>query len=379
MDAIALQRLSVAFEAAIAARRLPGAVLYIAHRGETQCFEALGWQDAVAGLPMREDTIFRIYSMTKPIVSLAALMLMEEGRLMLGDPVARYLPEFGAQQVAVLRGDTLQLEPVLRSMTVHDLLRHTSGLTYEFLGDDPVQRLYREADIASRARSNRDMCRLLATLPLARQPGTTWLYSRSTDVLGAVLEVVSGLTLGELLRQRIFEPLGLRDTGFHVPPEKQPRIAQAFATDPDNGATVNLIDVHQAPDGESGGGGLVSTAADYARFLQLMLNGGQLEGVRLVSRQTLAWMTADHLGRIGIEGDLLAPGYGFGLGVAVRTAPGLAPTPGSVGMYHWSGIGGTTFFVDPQEALYAILLTQAPGQRIYYRNLLRSMVYAALE
>lgn len=379
MNTAALQRLSATFEAAITARRLPGAVLYISHRGEARCFQALGWQDAVTGQPMREDSIFRIYSMTKPIVSLAALMLVEEGRLMLSDPVARYLPEFGALKVAVQQGDTLQLEPTVRGMTVQDLLRHTSGLTYEFLGDDPVQRLYREADVASRARSNRDMCRLLATLPLARQPGAAWLYSRSTDVLGAVLEVVSGLTLGELLRQRIFEPLGLHDTGFHVPPEKQQRIAQAFATDPDSGATVNLIDVREPPAGESGGGGLVSTAADYARFLQLMLNGGQLEGVRLVSRQTLAWMTADHLGSIGIEGDLLAPGHGFGLGVAVRTAPGLAPTPGSVGMYHWSGIGGTTFFVDPQEDLFVILLTQAPGQRIYYRNLLRSMVYAALE
>lgn len=379
MDAAALQRLSAAFEAAIAARRLPGAVLHIAQRGEIRCFDALGWQDAVAGLPMQRDSIFRIYSMTKPIVSLAALMLVEEGRLMLSDPVARYLPEFGAPKVAVRQGDTLQLEPAVRGMTVQDLLRHTSGLTYEFLGDDPVQRQYREADVASRARSNREMCRLLATLPLARQPGAAWLYSRSTDVLGAVLEVVSGLTLGELLRQRIFEPLGMRDTGFHVPPEKQPRIAQAFATDPDSGAVVKLIDVCERPLGESGGAGLVSTAEDYARFLQLMLNRGRFDGVRLASRTTIAWMTSDHLGPIAIEGDLLAPGHGFGLGVAVRTDPGLAPTPGSVGMYHWSGIGGTTFFVDPQEELYAILLTQAPGQRVHYRNLFRDMVHAAME
>lgn len=379
MDAAALQRLSAAFEAAIAARRLPGAVLYVAQHGETRCFEALGWRDAAAAVPMRRDAIFRIYSMTKPIVSLAALMLVEEGRLMLGDPVARYLPEFGAQQVAVAHGDALRLEPAQRGMTLQDLLRHTSGLTYEFLGRDPVQLRYREVDIASRARSNRDMCRLLATLPLARQPGTAWLYSRSTDVLGAVLEVVSGMSLGELLRERIFEPLGMPDTGFHVPPEQQHRIAEPFAIDPDTGAAVDLIDVRSAPVGESGGGGLVSTAADYARFLQLMLNGGQLDGVRRVSRKTIEWMTADHLGAIAIEGDLLAPGHGFGLGVAVRTAPGLAPTPGSVGMYHWSGIGGTTFFVDPREELYAMLLAQAPGQRVHYRTLLRNMVYAALD
>ncbi|QBK06170.1 class A beta-lactamase-related serine hydrolase [Hylemonella gracilis] len=379
MDAAALQRLSAAFEAAIAARRLPGAVLYVAQHGETRCFDALGWQDAAAGVPMRRDAIFRIYSMTKPIVSLATLMLVEEGRLTLGDPVARYLPEFGTQQVAVAQGDALRLAPAQRGMAVQDLLRHTSGLTYEFLGNDPVQRLYREVDIASRARSNRDMCRLLATLPLARQPGAAWLYSRSTDVLGAVLEVVSGMSLGELLRQRIFEPLGMRDTGFYVPPEQQHRIAEPFAVDPDSGAAVELIDVRSAPVGESGGGGLVSTAADYARWLQLMLNGGQLDGVRLVSRKTLEWMTADHLGAIPIEGDLLAPGHGFGLGVAMRTVPGLAPTPGSVGMYHWSGIGGTTFFVDPREGLYAMLLAQAPGQRVHYRTLLRNLVYAALD
>ncbi len=379
MDTAALQRLGTAFTTDIDAGRLPGAVMLISQRGETQYFDALGRQDAAAGAPMRQDSIFRIYSMTKPIVSLAALMLLEEGRLMLTDPVANYLPEFGKQKVAVQRGDKLQLEPVWRGMTVQDLLRHTSGLTYEFLGKDPIQLQYREADLASRARSNRDMCRLLAAIPLSRQPGAAWQYSRSTDVLGTVLEVVSGLTLGELLRQRIFEPLGMHDTGFHVPPEKQHRIAEAFATDPDSGAAVDLINLREVPVGESGGGGLASTAADYARFLQLMLNRGQLDGVRLASRKTIEWMTSDHLGRIAIDGDLLSPGHGFGLGVAVRTVPGLTPTPGSVGMYHWSGIGGTCFFVDPQEDLFAILLTQAPGQRVYYRNLFRNMVYAALE
>lgn len=379
MDAAAFQRLGAAFETDITAARLPGAVMLISRRGETQYFNAQGWQDAVAYTPMRQDSIFRIYSMTKPIVSLMALMMLEEGRLMLSDAVAKYLPEFEKQKVAVQRGDKLQLEPVWRGMTVQDLLRHTSGLTYEFLGKDPVQLQYREADVASRARSNRDMCRLLAAIPLSRQPSAAWQYSRSTDVLGAVLEVVSGQTLGELLRQRIFEPLGMHDTGFHVPPDKQHRIAEPFATDPDSGASVNLIDLREVPVGESGGGGLASTAKDYARFLQLMLNRGQLDGVRLASRKTIEWMTSDHLGRIAIEGDLLPPGHGFGLGVAVRTAAGLAPTPGSVGMYFWSGIGGTSFFVDPQEELFAILLTQAPGQRVYYRNLFRNMVYAAVE
>ncbi|MES2975391.1 MAG: serine hydrolase domain-containing protein [Pseudomonadota bacterium] len=383
MDAQALRRISITLKADIARGRLPGAVFMVSQCGDTLAFDALGRQDgraeAGAATPMRQDSIFRFYSMTKPIVSLAALMLVEEGGLMIGDPVSRYLPEFARQKVAVMRGNKLQLEPAWRDMTVHDLLRHTSGLTYEFLGDDPVQQQYKAADIASRNRSNREMCKLLAALPLARQPGAAWQYSRSTDVLGAVLEAVTGMTLGELLEQRILGPLGMQDTAFHVPVDKQHRLAEPFANDPDTGELVTMIDLREPPLGESGGGGLASTAADYARFLQMMLNGGRLDGVRLASRKTIAWMTADHLGRIAIEGDLLPPGHGFGLGVAVRTQAGLAPTPGSTGMYYWSGIGGTSFFVDPQEQMFAMLLTQAPGQRVYYRTLFRNMVYGAVE
>ncbi len=379
MDAAALKRIGAVLQADIARGRLPGAVFMISQCGDTMAFDALGQQDAAAGTPMRQDSIFRIYSMTKPIVSLAALMLVEEGKLMIGDPVSAFLPEFAKQKVAVMRGDKLQLEPTWRDMTVHDLLRHTSGLTYEFLGDSPVQQQYKAADIASRERSNRDFCKVLAALPLQRQPGAAWQYSRSTDVLGAVLEVVTGQSLGELLEQRIFGPLGMQDTAFHVPPDKQHRIAEPLAVDPDTGKPVSLIDLCVQPVGESGGGGLASTAADYARFLQMMLNGGRLDGVRLVSRKTVAWMTADHLGRIATEGDLIPPGHSFGLGYAVRTQAGIAPTPGSTGMYYWSGIGGTSFFVDPAEDLFAMLLTQAPGQRIYYRTLFRNMVYGAVE
>jgi CubicO group peptidase (beta-lactamase class C family) len=379
MDEAALDRLGATLERDISAGRLPGAVVLISQGGGVARFDAYGHQDASAATPMQQDSIFRIYSMTKPIVSLMALMLVEEGKLMIGEPVSTYLPEFAKQKVSVKRGDKLQLEPAWRGMTVQDLLRHSSGLTYDFLGDDPVQQQYKAADIGSRARTNREMCRVLAALPLARQPGAVWQYSRSTDVLGAVLEVVSGLGLGGLLQQRIFGPLGMQDTGFSVPRQKQHRIAQPFATDPDSGDAVNLIDLCEVPLGESGGGGLASTAADYSRFLQLMLNYGHLGDVRVASRKTIEWMTSDHLGKIAVEGELLAPGHGFGLGVAVRTAAGLAPTLGSVGMYHWSGIGGTCFFVDPKEALFAILLTQAPGQRIHYRNLFRNMVYAAVD
>lgn len=379
MDTRALKRLCARLKADIAAGDLPGAVLLVEQCGDMMAFDALGMQDATAGTPMRQDSIFRIYSMTKPIVSFAAMMLVEEGALAVSDPVAKYLPEFANQQVLAVRGGEHVLEPVRRAATVQDLLRHTSGLTYEFLGDDPVQRMYRESGVASRELANRDAARLLGGLPLAWHPGERWQYSRSTDVLGAVLEVASGQPLGQLLQERILGPLAMVDTAFHVAAEKHHRIAEPLAVDPDSGAPVVLIDVHAPVANESGGGGLVSTAHDYARFLRMMLNGGRLDGVRLASRKTVAWMTADHLGGTAIAGDLLPPGHGFGLGVAVRTDRGLAHTAGSAGMYFWSGIGGTSFFVDPQEQLFAMLLTQAPGRRIHYRNLFRTMVYAAVD
>jgi len=374
-----LQRLRGALQSHVDRGRIPGAVVALALGGHVECFEALGRLDAAAGTPMPPDAIFRIYSMTKPLVSLAALMLAEEGRLQLTDPVAAFLPEFGSQQVALEEGGALRLVPAQRPATVHDLLRHTAGLTYEFLGDSPVQRQYHDARVFDRRRSNAEFSKVLAALPLAHQPGSCWEYSRATDVLGALLEVVAGQPLGVLLRERIFAPLGMGDTGFSVPREQWHRIAEPLARDPDSGQAVGLLDARTAPAFESGGGGLLSTAADYIRFLRLLRNRGQLEGTRLVSRTTIDWMTADHLGAIPARHDLLPPGHGFGLGVAVRTAAGLAPQPGSPGQYFWSGIGGTYFLVDPVEDMFALLLLQAPNQRIYYRNLFRHLVYAALD
>jgi CubicO group peptidase (beta-lactamase class C family) len=273
----------------------------------------------------------------------------------------------------------VRLEPARREATVHDLLRHTAGLTYEFLGSNAVQRQYEATQIARRSRSNAEFCKALAALPLAHQPGSRWEYSRATDVLGALLEIVAGQPLGALLRDRILGPLGMNDTAFAVPQQRWIRIAEAFETDPDSGEPVAMLNPREVPRFESGGGGLMSTAGDYIRFLQFMRNRGTLDGCRLVSRKTIDWMTSDHLGAIPIQGELLLPGYGFGLGFAVRLHAGLAPQPGSPGQYFWSGIGGTSFFVDPAEDLFAMLLTQAPGQRIYYRNLFRQLVYAALD
>ena len=379
LNASGLERLRSVLQAHVDRGRIPGAVAVVALGGHVECFEAVGQLDAQAGTPMAANAIFRIYSMTKPLVSLAALMLAEEGRLQLTDPVAAFLPEFGAQQVAVEEGAAVRLVPARRPATVHDLLRHTAGLTYEFLGDSVVQRQYRDAGVAARSRSNAQFCKVLASLPLAHHPGDCWEYSRATDVLGGLLEVVTGQPLAALLRERLLEPLGMQDTGFAVPRDQWHRIAQPLARDPDTGEGVTLLDARHAPAFESGGGGLVSTADDYVRFLRLLRNRGTFEGARLLSRTTVEWMTADHLGAIPVRHDLLPPGHGFGLGVAVRTAAGLAPQPGSVGQYFWSGIGGTYFLVDPAQDLFALLLLQAPNQRIYYRNLFRHLVYAALD
>jgi CubicO group peptidase (beta-lactamase class C family) len=374
-----LARLRGTLQSHIDKGRIPGAIAVVALGGHVEVFDALGRRDVQANSPMTDDAIFRIYSMTKPLVSLAALMLVEEGRLQLGDPVSLYLPEFASQQVAVEERGVVRLQPADRVATVHDLLRHTAGLTYEFLGDSAVQRQYDDVHIESRSRTNAQFCKVLAALPLAKQPGTCWEYSRATDVLGAVVEIAAGRTLGEFLGERIFARLGMKDTGFSVPQSQWGRIAEHFAQDPDTGEPVTMLDAKVVPRFESGGGGLMSTAADYVRFLQLMRNMGTLDGVRVVSRKTVQWMTSDHLGAIPTHGDLMLPGYTFGLGFAVRKHVGLAPQPGSPGQYYWSGIGGTSFFVDPAEDLFAMLLTQAPGQRIYFRNLFRSLVYAALD
>lgn len=373
-----LQRMLDVLQSEVDRGRLPGAVALVARRGKLALFESLGRQDPAAGTPMQRDAIFRIYSMTKPVVSVAVMMLMEQGKLLLSDPVAQYLPEFANQKVAVERDGQVVLEDVARPATVQDLLRHTAGLTYEFLGTAAVQRQYAQQQMGSRERSNTEFSRDLAALPLMHQPGSVWEYSRATDVLGRLVEVISGQALGDYLRQNIFTPLGMHETAFSVDAADHHRIAEPFGHDPDGGAPMRVLDPRRPAAMESGGGGLLSTAMDYARFLQFMRNRGELHGVRLLGPHTVAFMTADHLDGRPSTGDLLPAGHGFGLGFAVRTATGVSPVPGSVGLYYWGGIAGTTFFVDPAEDLYALLMIQAPNQRDYYRPLFRSLVYAAL-
>jgi CubicO group peptidase (beta-lactamase class C family) len=369
------QRLMDALKREVDSGRLPGAVALIARRGQIGLLEAVGVQDPATGAPMRTDSIFRVYSMTKPVVSVAIMMLVERWQLLISDPVSRWLPEYAHPQVATAQG----LVPVQQAATVQDLLRHTAGMTYEFLGDSEVQQQYNQHKLASRERNNEEFSHTLASIPLMFQPGSVWAYSRATDVLGRLIEVVSGQSLGDFLHAEIFEPLGMTDTGFWVLPEEEHRIAEPFAHDPDGGIPMKVIEPRQVPALESGGGGLMSTALDYARFLQCLRNKGELNGVRLLSPHMVDYMTSDHLGNIPADGTLLPPGHGFGLGFAVRTHLGLSPVPGSVGLYYWGGIAGTTFFVDPALDMYAMLLIQAPNQRDYYRPLFRNLVYAALQ
>jgi CubicO group peptidase (beta-lactamase class C family) len=373
-----LTRLSEVLREHVRHGRLPGAVGIVARRGQVAWFDVIGSQDPGRDLPMRADSIFRIFSMTKPIVSVAALMLVEQGLLNLSDPVARWIPAFCDQRVATVKGDMLEWQALTRAATVHDLLRHTAGLTYEFLETGPVQAMYLQARLGARGRVLAEEVDALAALPLVCAPGERWQYSRATDVLGRVIEVVTGMSLARYLAHTIFEPLGMCDTGFEVADDAHDRIAEPFSNDPQSGVPVKLFDAHRAPVLQSGGGGLLSTAADYHRFVQMLACGGAFDGVRLLSRTSVQWMACDHLGSIPHDSAVLPSGYGFGLGVAVRKSSGVCATPGSAGLFYWGGIAGTTFWVDPVEELTAVLMIQAPAQRDLYRDLFRQLVYAAV-
>ncbi|TDR94701.1 serine hydrolase domain-containing protein [Enterovirga rhinocerotis] len=371
-----LARMGERLEADIADGSLPGAVALVARRGRVVHYKAYGRRDPAHPDPMQRDTIFRIYSMTKPITSVAAMMLVEEGRLDLAAPVSQYLPDFARMQVYAGEGRTV---PAKRTITIHDLLRHTSGMTLDWGERDTTGPIYQKNDTARRSRTNAEQAALLASLPLACQPGERFVYGRSTDVLGHVIEVITGEPIAEHLRARVLWPLGMMETGFHVPADFAHRIAGGHPIDPDTRAKTSFIDLTENPPLQMAGGGMASTTADYARFLHMILNGGTLDGVRLLSPATLAFMMSDHLAPdVGNNLDILPEGYGFGLGFAVRRGGGIAPFPGSPGDCFWEGIAGTSFWIDPALQLYAILMVQAPGRRERYRRMFRSLVYAAV-
>ncbi len=373
-----LERLTGAMQRQIDEGKAPGAAMLIARGGKIVYRQALG-ELRPGGPPMRDDAIFRIYSMTKPIVSVAAMMLVEEGRLTVLDPVSNYIPAFADAKVGAPNGDTLDLQPLARPITVQDLLRHTSGLAYGFTGVGPVHKLTKAAGVLNPKRSLADNVEAIAALPLMHQPGTAWEYGLSTDVLGRVVEVVEGARLSDVLRARIFGPLGMADTAFFTPEAKLARRADPFSFDFMTAAGVNSENQTTPPKFESGGGGLVSTLPDYARFAAMLAGGGAFGGARLLSPRTLAYMASDHLdARVNRDHYLLWPGHGFGLGFAVRIREGLAPSAGSVGEYFWGGMMGTTFWISPRDNLFAILMVQSPEHREYFRTLFRNLVAAAI-
>jgi CubicO group peptidase (beta-lactamase class C family) len=380
LSPVRLQRMSDAFKREIDKGTTPGVTMMVARRGQIGWFDALGRQNPASPAPMARNTLFRIFSMTKPIVSVGIMMLLEEGYFLLNDPVAKYIPEFSDQKVGVENNGRLELVPPKRPITIQDLLRHTSGIAYEHTGNGLVQQLYQQSRLRSRKISNAEHAALVASLPLLCQPGAEWNYSRSTDILGRILEVVSGKSLGAFLTERILAPLRMAETAFHTGPENADRLAEPFPVDPWSGEKVQLFNMLETPVMESGGGGLVSTTMDYARFCQMLLNGGVLDGVRIVSRKTLQLMASNHLDpTVKLESHLVPAGHSFGLGFAVRTVEGMAPFAGSAGQFFWSGMAGTFFWIDPKEELFAVFMSQGPGQREHFRSLVRSLVYAAVE
>ncbi len=391
-----LGRIKTVLQREVDADRMPGAVIMIARKGKLVYSEAIGYQDKAAGKAMPKDAIFRIYSMTKPLASVAAMMLVEEGRIQLTDPVSKYLPAFATMEVLAKdkEGKTIR-EPARRQITIQDLLRHTAGLAYgEFSAVPELKAAYAEAKLfqpggivaESRLITPDQFTSGIAKAPLVHQPGTNWEYSMSVDVLGRVVEAVSGQRLSAFLDERLFRPLKMVDTSFVVPAAKYSRIAEPLAKNPLTGAANDvMLDVKLDPLNDSGGGGAASTAADYLRFCQMMLDGGKLDGKRYLSPTTVKLMASDHLGTrtatpfspgallMGVEG------YTFGLGFMVRTGAGLAAVPGSEGEYMWAGAGGTFFWIDPKEQLAVVYMAQTPGAiRPVYRRLVKQLVGQAV-
>jgi CubicO group peptidase (beta-lactamase class C family) len=366
---------------------IPGAVLMIVRNGKVAYFESVGVLDPETKAPMRKDAIFRIYSMSKPITSVAVMMLAEQGKIILDEPIAKYIPAFKEMKVGVeTKGEDgkpkLELVAAKKPITIQDLLRHTSGITYGFFGDMMVKKAYVDAHVFDYAIDNAEFAERVAKLPLAFQPGTTWDYSHSTDILGRLVEVVSGKSLLQFEKENILDPLGMTDTSFYVTDKaKHSRIAEPFQDDRTIGVDADFNDPRVVEKWESGGGGMVGTVADYARFVSMLMNRGTLNGKRYLGPKTLSYMTSDHTAGVITPGPyyLPGPGYGFGLGFAVRKETGVAASPGSIGDYNWGGAGGTYFWVDPKENMFVVYAMQSPRNRVPFRLVLRDMVYAAID
>ena len=386
MSSARLARIGEVLRADIERGRIPGAVVAIARKGKIVYFEAFGYRDKAAGVPMTTDTIFSIASMTKPMVTVGALQLYEQGRVLIDDPVSKYLPEFANMQVA--RMDTaeqtiLDTAPAARQITIQDLMRHTSGIIYGGRGSTAVHKLYPASSAAVISMTSAEFLDKIGSLPLLYQPGTVWEYGFSTDVLGLVVESITDQTLGQYLLENLFKPLGMSDTGFIVPADKSNRYAKALPNDPDTGKPQSVMDLTKPTRFECGGGCAVSTAGDYLRFAQMLLNHGKLGGEQILSRKTVEFMMVDQLGP-GVKNlignaDPTRAGYGFGLGLAVRRTEGVVGLMGSVGDFSWPGANGTNWWADPKEELAVVFMAHSPGPiRWHYRQLINALVLQAL-
>ncbi len=360
---------------------MPGAVVAVARKGKLAYYEAFGFADKATNVPMPKDAIFALASMTKPMVAVATLMLAEQGDLLLNDPVGNYLPELKDMKVATAKG----LEPARRQPTLQDMLRHTAGVSYGNRGDTPLHKLYESKLVSAASQSGADFLKELGKLPLHFQPGTAWEYSHGLDVAGLAVEAVTRKRLGEFLQERLFAPLGMMDTGFVVPASKAARIAKPLPVDPDTGRPVAFRAPVTAWQYDCGGGCASGTALDYMRFAQMLLDKGTANGSRLLSRKSVEYMTANQLGA-NVDVSRLhefavehMDGFGFGLGVAVRTQPGVAGVPGTPGEFLWSGAQGTMFWVDPKEEMVVVFLAATPGPiRRHYRELVKQLVVQAI-
>ena len=381
-----LNKIDTIFEAGISENKLPGAVIAIARRGKLVYYKAFGMQNTEKNIPMSRDSIFRIYSMTKPIVSVAVMKLHEEGKIYLSEPVGKYIPGLMYMKIAKenniidTNSKTTEIIAAKNKIKIHDLLRHTSGFTYGIFGKSAAKKILKDSIIGTLDTMHISLENYVSTiskLPLAYEPGTHWEYGRSIEVLGYLVEVVSNSDLDDFMKKNIFEPLNMKDTGFYVPAEDWKRISESL----NNKDEPQLINIRKKPKLLTGGHGLASTAGDYLRFIQMMLNRGILDGNRVLGSKTVDYMTSNHLGEnISRAGPLYlpGPGYGFGLGFAVRENEGVSAWPGSVGEYFWGGYAGTYFWVDPKEDLVVVSMTQSVKHRVYYRMLLRNLVYQSI-
>ena len=388
MSSERLARIADVLKADIAAGRIPGVVIAIARHGKLVALDAYGWRDKAAGVAMTTDTIFNIASMTKPMTTVGALMLYERGQLLIGDPLSKYFPKFAQMRVAARDANgepTAETVPANRQITIQDLMRHTSGIIYGGRGNTLVHKMYPSGSgDASREYDGAAFLDKLASAPLLHQPATVWDYGFGLDVLGLTIEQISGQTLGQYLKTNLFTPLGMNDTGFSISAEQAARYAKPLPTDPDTGKSQSRSpELTQPLKFECGGGCAASTASDYLRFAMMLMNQGRSGEARLLGPRTVAYMLSDQLGPniknlIG-NADPTRADYGFGLGLAVRTTPGVVKMMGSVGQFSWPGASGTDWWADPKEELAVVYLSAAPGPiRWHYRQTINALVYQAI-